>query len=380
MHAVPREKLRELVERFGPEIGRDARRCEALLRDVCGAFKKETFALSSAAREGIPAEIESAANGVPMKLLLGRMAKRLHENLGIADDLCRWTVETWAFALGRVTPHDLTRDATLAAEPATRCPQCAAAIKVPAQFHGSAAKCPKCAARLSVAPDGSRLQLRTAPARAAAVPAVKVQRSRHNGTTATFVRVFALLFAALILGFVYLLCDPSFDFEFAVVSKPTPPAETITTAPKQSEPTQAKLNAALAQWLPVAPEANTEASGLSPNLLTDGHEIAQLFPATSSDLFGGTTHESLRGKVTRIEVTGDVYYCHVEFPVSAGELDLKHFTVYRQQSLVEIEAKYAGKLQFVRQTGSDVVCRYEPTFTPNIDDTVLASDADDIVD
>lgn len=48
MNELPRQRLVELVGRYGFEVARDPRRCEALLRDVCPQHKREIFVLVSA--------------------------------------------------------------------------------------------------------------------------------------------------------------------------------------------------------------------------------------------------------------------------------------------------------------------------------------------
>jgi len=143
----PRESLRKLVMRYGQDLGRDSRRCEALLRDVCSSYKKEIFALSSAVREGIPAELLSVASGVPLKTLLPRFAKRLQENVGFPAELCQWTVESWAYALGLIARKDLL-------DTSTRCPSCDTAIQVPNKLYGRGATCRKCAAKLQISNEG----------------------------------------------------------------------------------------------------------------------------------------------------------------------------------------------------------------------------------
>ena len=52
MQDIVRIKLAELVGRFGLDLCNDARRCEALLRDLCGDHKREINALVSAAPRG----------------------------------------------------------------------------------------------------------------------------------------------------------------------------------------------------------------------------------------------------------------------------------------------------------------------------------------
>src|SRR5262245_59665929 len=115
MYSRPRQALRELIVRFGDEVGRDARRCKALLLDACGgSHKKEIFALTSAVAEQIPTELQSSVVSIPRSVLVTRYSRQMHENLGLSPELCQWTVETWIEALEAVpqgvNSGKLTRD------------------------------------------------------------------------------------------------------------------------------------------------------------------------------------------------------------------------------------------------------------------------------
>jgi hypothetical protein len=100
---VPREKLSELVGRFGIGLSRDARQCKALLADVCGdRFRGECTVLVAAVEEGVVGELLSNSIGLPKKVLLDRLSGRLQANRGVSADLARWSVESWAVALGVV--------------------------------------------------------------------------------------------------------------------------------------------------------------------------------------------------------------------------------------------------------------------------------------
>ena len=93
-------KLAELVARYGRDLGDDPRRCEALLRDVCGQqYKREIFVLVSAARERVPAQLQQSSAGNPAEVVLTRLIQHLRDNLGLSEDLARWAVESWAFAM-----------------------------------------------------------------------------------------------------------------------------------------------------------------------------------------------------------------------------------------------------------------------------------------
>jgi hypothetical protein len=101
---IPREKMLSLITRFGTQIGEDPKRCEFLLRDVCGEYKKEIAVLVAAVKENIPKELISADGRIPREHQIGILAKRLHDDYGIILDLARWGVETWLIGLREQTP------------------------------------------------------------------------------------------------------------------------------------------------------------------------------------------------------------------------------------------------------------------------------------
>jgi hypothetical protein len=139
---VARQKLIELVGRFGSELCDDPRRCEALLRDVCSEEKREIFVLVSAVRERVGADLLNCAANIPAEVLFARLTKRLHENLGLGEDLARWGVETWALALG-ITTGGKSR-LTL------ECPKCSARVSIARRLVGQKIRCPNCQASLRV--------------------------------------------------------------------------------------------------------------------------------------------------------------------------------------------------------------------------------------
>jgi len=56
----------------------------------------------AAAEEGVARELLSSSSGLPEEVLLERLSQRLHANRGVSSDLARWSVESWAIALGVV--------------------------------------------------------------------------------------------------------------------------------------------------------------------------------------------------------------------------------------------------------------------------------------
>ena len=73
---------------------------EGLLWDLCGEQRREVRVLVLVLRDGIVQHLRGNGDGVPSSLLLGRLTARAHEEYGIAEDIARWAVESWALALG----------------------------------------------------------------------------------------------------------------------------------------------------------------------------------------------------------------------------------------------------------------------------------------
>jgi len=151
MDDAPRQKLAELTRRFGREIAGDARRCEALLRDACPQHKQEVFVLVGAAKESVGTELLGSSDGTPKEALLSRLTKRLHDNLGLRENLARWAVESWALALGVASLQDFRFP--------FKCPECGAAGTMPTRLAGQKVSCPKCKAVLSISDDGRHISV-----------------------------------------------------------------------------------------------------------------------------------------------------------------------------------------------------------------------------
>jgi hypothetical protein len=99
MNNFPRQKLCELIEKYGDSVWNDPKRCEAMLRDICGEHRREVSALIGALKEQVVVDLLADQNNVPSELLLGRLVKRIKDNLALADDAAIWAVESWASAL-----------------------------------------------------------------------------------------------------------------------------------------------------------------------------------------------------------------------------------------------------------------------------------------
>ncbi|MGH9941511.1 MAG: right-handed parallel beta-helix repeat-containing protein [Pyrinomonadaceae bacterium] len=106
MNELPRQKLRELVARHGRGLAEDARRCEGLLRDYCGGYRREVSALVSALEEHAAKELLDAPAGTPREVLLARLARRLCDHLALSEHAAVWAVDSWALALGVVSDDE----------------------------------------------------------------------------------------------------------------------------------------------------------------------------------------------------------------------------------------------------------------------------------
>jgi hypothetical protein len=100
MNEIPRQKLCEIITLYGYAICDEPQRCEGILRDFCGQYRKEIFILVTALKNGVATELLKSQNTVPKEVILARLIKRLHDDLGIAEEAAEWTVKSWALALG----------------------------------------------------------------------------------------------------------------------------------------------------------------------------------------------------------------------------------------------------------------------------------------
>lgn len=134
MNEISRQKLIELVSAYGPAVIEDPRRCQALLQDYSGIYKREVKLFSIALQENIPQDIfiqvaslqsklenqQSTKNVLPQELFLAQFKQRLIENCSINTEAAQWTVEAWALALQFITLQELSENsASITATPAT---------------------------------------------------------------------------------------------------------------------------------------------------------------------------------------------------------------------------------------------------------------------
>ena len=109
MNDTPRQTLRRIIGKYGQEIGGDAKRCQSLLNDLCGAYRREINVLVNAVDEQVPLDLLAGAASMPREMLLNRLEKRLEEQTAMTREAARWAVESWALALNLTTDADLEK-------------------------------------------------------------------------------------------------------------------------------------------------------------------------------------------------------------------------------------------------------------------------------
>ncbi len=93
MHDLPRQKLRELIVTYSRSLCDEHRRCENLLRDVCGAYKREINVLVSALKSRVATDLLKPKPGVPAEVLYARLTTRLQDEHGLPESVARWAVD-----------------------------------------------------------------------------------------------------------------------------------------------------------------------------------------------------------------------------------------------------------------------------------------------
>ena len=105
--SVP-QTLGEILIRHGPAPLTDAKLCENLLKDYCGAFKEEISLLVLAVRERVASDLLVSQDGLQRDLLRGLLVKRLRKGRTLNEGDARWAVEAWARAIRTLSRSKVT--------------------------------------------------------------------------------------------------------------------------------------------------------------------------------------------------------------------------------------------------------------------------------
>ena len=93
--AVPREKLKELMEKNGDGLLQDRDRCEGLLKDYCGGHRREISAIVGALEERVPLELRSSwQTAMTPEAMRARLVQRLEDNRGLAPEIANYAVDS----------------------------------------------------------------------------------------------------------------------------------------------------------------------------------------------------------------------------------------------------------------------------------------------
>ena len=94
MDPTPRKKLCEIIKKYGIEISRDHKRCEAFLKDFCGEYKREISVLVCAIQENVTCELIMMSNHTPLQTLTFKLSRRLQDNKAISEEAAMWAVKS----------------------------------------------------------------------------------------------------------------------------------------------------------------------------------------------------------------------------------------------------------------------------------------------
>ena len=96
-----RSILQQILQRYGTSVLEEPARFASILNDLrMGEGKREANLLLLALREGVPDRLANAGTGTPMTPLVGQLARRLADDIGLTEDSALWAVESWALAFG----------------------------------------------------------------------------------------------------------------------------------------------------------------------------------------------------------------------------------------------------------------------------------------
>jgi len=92
LNDVPRQVLLQIVRQFGRDVLYDARRCRALMLDLCGGHKAEVNLLEMALREEVIRHYIASVPHVPRALVVARLVQRLRDGYYVPEEAARWAV------------------------------------------------------------------------------------------------------------------------------------------------------------------------------------------------------------------------------------------------------------------------------------------------
>lgn len=91
--------LRDIVTKQGPDAIVDARRLEALLRDLSGEHRREIHLIMVAHGADVPDRLRAVTDPASVPLLIAGLVRMLVDDRGLTEPAARWAVHVWAAAL-----------------------------------------------------------------------------------------------------------------------------------------------------------------------------------------------------------------------------------------------------------------------------------------
>lgn len=95
----PRTELIFIVKKYGQIIITEPKRCKGLLNDLTPEYVLENNLLIKVLEKGAVEELLNPSDLISIEMLLKRLAKNLHDTVGMDENFAYWAVESWALAL-----------------------------------------------------------------------------------------------------------------------------------------------------------------------------------------------------------------------------------------------------------------------------------------
>lgn len=114
MEDIPRKILCSLIREQSTSIIYDPAKFRNLLIDYSkGKYKKERKCLSDALSEGIPEILHTKKDQLAYPVLSQQFSRKLIDDLGITHELAKWTVDSWALALGVIQDPSVLEESVI---------------------------------------------------------------------------------------------------------------------------------------------------------------------------------------------------------------------------------------------------------------------------
>ena len=108
MNDEPRDILIKLISKHEISSFQDPNQFRNTLNDYFkGHFKRESRMLTESFKENIPKDLIAKKDSLPYEIISPQLVQRL-VNVGFANDLAQWAVDSWALSLGVIKDDDLT--------------------------------------------------------------------------------------------------------------------------------------------------------------------------------------------------------------------------------------------------------------------------------